>query len=294
MNAGEKVSHYEIIKLLGKGGMGEVYLAHDTVLDRKVAVKFLPETIQHDAIARERLLREAKSAAALDHPFICQIYETGDSRGRAYIVMEYVEGTSLGEKLAAEGPFVLRDALQIVGEIAEALEVAHAKGIIHRDLKPANIMCTGKRHIKVMDFGLAKRLVTESLAESATMTQSLRGGSISRPGQILGTIDYMSPEQAIGRPVDARSDVFSLGVILYELVTGKNPFDRPSPVETLTAVIRDPIPPMTLTPKSAGPALQPILKKCLAKKPEDRYASVAILCDDLQKLREQVGAGLAW
>ena len=293
MTKGQRISHYTIDRLLGKGGMGEVYLAHDTVLDRDVAIKFLPDPIQHDPGARERFLREAKSAAALDHPFICQIYETGMEGGKTYIVMEYVEGCTLSKKLS-EGPLPLKDALNTAYEVAEALEIAHAKGIVHRDLKPANIMCTPQGHVKVMDFGLAKKYLPGGESISATITQSLTPEAMTQAGQIVGTIDHMSPEQAKGETVDPRSDIFSLGIILYELVVGKNPFERPSPVETLSAVIRDPIPTLALKPKSAGPALQPILKKCLAKKRTERYANVAQLAEDLRKLRDKVSSGLMW
>jgi serine/threonine protein kinase len=166
---GDKVKHYEILEPIGKGGMGEVYLAQDSILDRRVAIKFLPESMQKDSGARIRLLREAKAAAALDHPFICKIYETGEIDKKAYIVMEYIEGKDLKEKLD-EGLLPLRDALQMTLEIAEALEKAHENGIIHRDLKPANIMHTAQGHVKVMDFGLAKQILPGGDEESITRT----------------------------------------------------------------------------------------------------------------------------
>jgi len=280
---GDRVTHYELLSLIGKGGMGEVWLAHDTVLDRRVAVKFLPEAARTDPRARERFLHEAKAAAALDHPFICKIYETGEDAGRAFIVMEYVEGKNLGDAMA-EQPLPIRDALKIVCEVAEALEVAHARGFVHRDLKPANIMCTPQGHAKVMDFGIAKRLLPEPSSVQATLTQM----PMTAQGMIIGTIDYMSPEQAKGLPVDGRSDIFSLGIILYELLAGKNPFAHPTAVETLTAVIKDPPPAVVLKPKTVGPELQQILKKSLAKDPSGRYARISEFAADVQKVRDEI------
>lgn len=283
---GSLISHYEILRQLGKGGMGEVWLAHDIVLDRQVAIKFLPENLQADPVTRERFLREAKAAAALDHPFICKMYETGEKDGRTYIVMEYVDGQNLGDAMAA-GPIPAPHALKLVCEVAEALDVAHAKGIVHRDLKPANIMCTPQGHAKVMDFGIAKRIQAGAVSAQVTMTQA----SMTAQGMIVGTIDYMSPEQAKGAPVDGRSDIFSLGVILYELLAGKNPFAKPTLVETLSSVIKDAPPPFVIKPKVAGPELQRILKKCLAKNPADRYAKISDLAAELQKVRDEVVGG---
>lgn len=280
---GAKVSHYELLSLIGQGGMGEVWLAHDSILDRRVAIKFLPEAVQHDPRARERFLHEAKAAAALDHPFICKIYETGEDAGRAFIVMEYVEGKNLGEAMA-EHPVPVKDALKIVSEVAEALEVAHTRGFVHRDLKPANIMCTPQGHAKVMDFGIAKRLVPEAASLQATLTQM----PMTAQGFIVGTIDYMSPEQAKGQSVDGRSDIFSLGIILYELLAGKNPFSHPTAAETLSAVIKDAPPTIVLKPKTVGPALQQILKKCLAKDAAGRFARISELAADVQKVREEI------
>jgi eukaryotic-like serine/threonine-protein kinase len=280
---GDKVTHYELLSLIGKGGMGEVWLAHDTVLDRRVAVKFLPEAARTDPRARERFLHEAKAAAALDHPFICKIYETGEDAGRAFIVMEYVEGKNLGEAMA-EHPVPVKDALKIVCEVAEALEVAHTRGFVHRDLKPANIMCTPQGHAKVMDFGIAKRLIPEPTSIQATLTQM----PMTAQGMIIGTIDYMSPEQAKGLPVDGRSDIFSLGIILYELLAGKNPFAHPTAVETLSAVIKDTPPAVVLKPKTVGPELQQILKKSLAKDPAGRYARISEFAADIQKVRDEI------
>jgi len=263
--------------------MGEVWLAHDSVLDRHVAIKFLPENIQSNAPAKERFLREAKAAAALDHPFICKIYETGESDGRTYIVMEYVEGRNLGQRME-EKALSPRHALQISLEVAEALEVAHAKGIVHRDLKPANIMCTPQGHAKVMDFGIAKRILPAPESVSVTLTQT----AMTQEGAILGTIDYMSPEQAKGIQVDGRSDIFSLGIILYEMLAGKHPFIKPTPVETLTAVLKDPVPSFVIKPKNINPAVHHIIKKCLAKNPADRYANAAEFTADLEKVRDEV------
>jgi serine/threonine protein kinase/tetratricopeptide (TPR) repeat protein len=283
---GDKIQHYEIIKLLGQGGMGEVYLARDSILDRNVALKFLPDELEGDARTRERFLREAKSAAALDHPFICKIYETGEWHGKAFIAMEYIEGKTLKDRIEEE-PLLLRDAIRISLEIAEALEKAHKAGIVHRDLKPANIMITPQGHTKVMDFGLAKRVLPG--AGTAELSRTLTQASITEQGSIAGTLAYMSPEQAKGENVDTRSDIFSLGIILYEMLSGKHPFSKPSPIETLTSILRDAVPPAHITPKSVNPVVNPILRKALAKKPADRYQNIADFANDLRKAQTETG-----
>jgi tetratricopeptide (TPR) repeat protein/tRNA A-37 threonylcarbamoyl transferase component Bud32 len=285
---GDKVKHYEILEQLGKGGMGEVYLAHDTVLDRRVAIKFLPESMQKDEKARVRLLREAKAAASLDHPFICKIYETGEIDGKAYIVMEYVEGKDLREKLEEETP-PLRDSLQMILEIAESLEKAHEKGIIHRDLKPSNIMLTPQGHVKVMDFGLAKQILPGG--DESSITKTLTQASVTEQGAIVGTLAYMSPEQARGEKIDSRSDIFSLGIILYEMASGKHPFSKPSAVETLSSILRDATPPVSVKPRTVNPLLAPILRKALAKEPGDRYQNIKDLISDIRKLQREIVGG---
>ena len=286
-STGDKVKHYEILDQIGKGGMGEVYLAQDTSLDRKVAIKFLPEEMQKDAKARVRLVREAKAAASLDHPFICKIFETGEFEAKAYIVMEYIEGTDLRGKLD-EGTLSMRDALQMALEIAEALEEAHEKGIIHRDLKPANIMITPRGHVKVMDFGLAKHFLTEGDGDiSQTMTQE----SLTEHGAIVGTLAYMSPEQARGESVDVRSDIFSLGIILYEMTTGRHPFSKSNPLETLTSILRDSTPAVNVKPKMMNPILSPVLRKALAKEPKNRYQNIKELIDAIHKFQKDFLGG---
>ena len=283
---GEKVQHYEIIELIGKGGMGEVYLARDALLDRKVALKFLPDELEGDSRTRDRFVREAKSAAALDHPFICKIYEAGEWHGKAFIAMEYIEGQTLQDRIEQE-PVSLKDSIRITLEIAEALENAHKAGIVHRDLKPANIMITSQGHTKVMDFGLAKRVLPGGGA--AELSRTLTQASITERGSIAGTISYMSPEQARGESVDTRSDIFSLGIILYEMLSGKHPFSKPSPIETLTSILRDAIPPTHITPKSINPVLNPILRKALAKNPAERYQSITDFGVDLRKAQIEKG-----
>jgi serine/threonine protein kinase len=226
LSSSPEVSHYRILEKLGEGGMGEVYLAEDTLLDRKVALKFLSERFQEDPTARKRFLREAKSAAAIDHPYICNIFDVGDEGGRSYIVMEYVTGQTLEERLR-EGPLPVSQALAVSSEIAEALEEAHGKNLVHRDLKPSNIMLTPGGHAKVMDFGLAKQMAPDDV-QSEDETQS----KLTRQGLTAGTLTYMSPEQLCGREVDLRSDIFSFGIVLYEMVTGVHPFRKGSPMET--------------------------------------------------------------
>src|SRR5512135_1871634 len=239
---GQTVSHYRIIEKLGQGGMGEVFLAEDTSLHRKVAVKFLPHAMQQDAIAHKRFLREASSAAALDHPYICHINEVAESGGQDFIVMEYVEGQSLKDRLE-QGPLPPEDALPIAIEVAEALEAAHAKSIIHRDIKPANIMLTQTGHAKVMDFGLAKQLAPAGATETAAETVT----ALTSDGSAVGTLAYMSPEQLRGQEVDGRSDIWALGVTLYEMVSGARPFQGQSGFEVTTAIMSQaprPLPPM--------------------------------------------------
>ncbi len=289
LSKGDTIGHYEILSLLGQGGMGQVYLAKDEILERNVAIKFLPEDVDRDFLTRQRFVREAKSAASLDHPFICKVYETGETEGKAFITMEYVEGQTLREKIEKE-PISLRDAIRISLEVAEALDEAHKKGIVHRDLKPANIMITPGGHAKVMDFGLAKRILPGGEQEiSRTLTQS----SITEAGSIAGTISYMSPEQARGEDIDARSDIFSLGIILHEMLTGGHPFSKPSAIETLSSILRDPPPQTHIKPKSVNPIITPILRKALSKDVTARYQNASKLVADLRKAQREIIGGPA-
>jgi eukaryotic-like serine/threonine-protein kinase len=281
--SGEMLHHYQILKLLGKGGMGEVYLARDTILDRMVAIKFLSATQQQDSQSRKRFLREAKAAAALNHPFGCQVFETGEVDNNAYIVMEYVTGETLKDRLA-RGPLPLMDALEKACEICEVLAKAHEKGIVHRDLKPANIMITEQGHPKIMDFGLAKQVVPLQSADSEGLTIS--GETLTEQGIVLGTVAYMSPEQARGEPVDARSDIFSFGMVLHEMLSGKNPFQRASQIDTLSAILRDASPQLKLEPVAAPSALSSILNKAMAKNVADRYQNIREMANDLRRLKE--------
>ncbi|MFC2157608.1 protein kinase [Acidobacteriota bacterium] len=282
----QTINQYKIIRRIGKGGMGEVYLAEDTDLDRQVALKFLPDNLKHDRVSCERLIREAKSAAGLDHPFICKIYGTGDCDGEPFIAMEYVEGNELTERMK-EGPIPVRDALRITLEIAEAIEKAQKKNIVHRDLKPANIMLTPQGHVKVMDFGLAKQVVPQGQNVSQTLTQA----QLTQEGAIAGTLAYMSPEQAKGEDIDGRSDIFSLGIIFQEMLSGKHPFMRPSALETVSAILKESPVDLHVKPKKASSHINKILKHSLAKELDQRYENAEALVKDLRKVQREMSAG---
>ncbi len=262
---GKSISHYRIFEKLGSGGMGVVYKAEDSMLKRTVALKFLAPEMQRDVSARRRLIREAQSAAALDHPFICSVHEVGEAEGRDFIVMEYVDGQTLKDRLE-HGPLPLKEALQIAIEVAEALEEAHENGIIHRDLKPANIMLTRKGHAKVMDFGLAKFLVTTDATADSEETLSM----MTQQGAVVGTLAYMSPEQLKGGTVDARSDLFSMGIVFYEMFCGQHPFRSTTPISTGDRILHEnPQPLPQINPEVPVP-LQQLIEKMISKKPVDR------------------------
>ena len=277
---GREIGSYKVLSLLGTGGMGEVYLAEDTKLDRKVALKFLTEEMQRDETARKRFLREAKSAAALDHPYVCNIFEIGEADGKDFISMEYVQGETLRDQLS-RGPLALKDALEKATEIAEALESAHKQNIVHRDLKPSNIMLTPEGHVKVMDFGLAKRLLPAEGVGSQTKTLS---AGLTETGTMLGTPAYMSPEQLRGEAVDTRSDVFSFGVVLYEMIAGVHPFLRPQRMETASAILRDAASPLSEYVPELPEGLELTLEKTLAKQRDQRYDSAGEVRVDLEQL----------
>jgi eukaryotic-like serine/threonine-protein kinase len=276
---GKTLGHYEISTKIGEGGMGVVYLAHDTSLNRQVAIKLLPEFLSQDIAARKRFVREARSAAALDHPFICAIHEVGETEGKSFIVMEYLEGQTLRDRLAQRA-VPLKQAMQWAVEIAEALAVAHEKGIIHRDLKPANIMLLRTGHTKVMDFGLAKQVsvLPESGSQEVTLT-----GSLTKEGMTLGTLPYMSPEQVQGKTVDFRSDLFSFSIVIYEMLTGVNPFKRDSGFDTAEAILREVPAPISKYRDDAPQPLAVLIDKLLAKDPKDRCQQAREVTDNLQK-----------
>ncbi|MDA2930532.1 protein kinase, partial [Acidobacteria bacterium AH-259-O06] len=240
---------------------------------------FLPDFMQEDPTARKRFLREAKSAAALDHPFICKIYEVGEAEGRDFISMEYVQGVTLKEKLA-KGPLALKDALQKATEIAEALEAAHKQNIVHRDLKPSNIMLMPEGHVKVMDFGLAKQLIP---AEGIGSGEETLSASLTKTGTTLGTLAYMSPEQLRGEEVDTRSDVFSFGVVLYEMITGAHPFRKHQQMETASAILRDDPSPLSEYVAELPEGLEQTVEKMLAKQADDRHESAREVRVDLEQ-----------
>ena len=257
--------------------MGEVYRARDPRLERFVAIKLLPAALAADSHARERLRREAMAVAALDHPYICKLFELGEDGDALFLVMEYIAGTTLHQRLL-EGRMPLPDALRVAVEIAEALEEAHARGFLHRDLKPANVMLTPQGHAKVMDFGLAKRVEVLSAPDAAT--REMGGGALTVQGTIVGTPDYMSPEQMKGAPLDVRSDLFSFGVMLAEMTSGQHPFRKPSAMETFSAVLAEP-------PALGGdipPQLTVVLRRLLAKDVESRYKSIVEVRADLMAL----------
>ena len=287
LTAGTKLGHYEISAPLGAGGMGEVYLAHDARLNRDVAIKVLPADRSMDDAARQRFLREARAASALNHPNIITIYETDSHGGVAYIAMEYVRGHTLAS-LIGEGPLPDSDVIGYAIQIADALAKAHAAGIVHRDLKPGNIMITEDRLVKVLDFGLAKvGLITKHATAGGPPSSDDTASLLSMPGSTVGTLAYMSPEQARGETVDARSDIFSFGTVLFQMLTRELPFDG----DNLLAIMHNlhfgaPKDIRYLRPDLAPP-IAAIVGKCLRKEPQDRYQSAAELGRDLRATQWQ-------
>ncbi len=268
--AGRTLAHYRILEKIGEGGMGIVYLARDTSLERKVAIKFLPPEMEEDLAARERFFREAKSAATLDHPHICVVHEADQVEGTPFIVMEYIEGESLKDRLA-RGPLPLEETLRLASEIAEALQEAHSRHIIHRDLKPGNVMLARTGHAKVMDFGLAKRL--RSAEQTTTEEQAL--SELTRTGMTVGTLAYMSPEQLQGQAVDHRSDIFSFGIVLYEMLTRIHPFRKEVGMATAAAILSEDPPPIAAHAPGIPEPLIKLVSEMLAKTPARRPQSTS-------------------
>src|SRR5688572_10673027 len=282
LQTGTRLGLYEILTPLGAGGMGEVYRARDTRLGREVAIKVLPTALASDPERLKRFEREARSASSLNHPNIVTIYEIGSSHSVSYIAMELVAGESLRAKLA-DGALPIRRLVQIGTQVAEGLAQAHAAGIGHRDLKPDNVMVTPDRLVKILDFGLAKLMPARS-----DRTQAPTVSGATEEGVVLGTVGYMSPEQAIGGTIDFRSDQFSFGSILYEMATGRRAFQRGSAPQTLTAIIQEePEPIAALNPKVPA-HLRWIVERCLAKEARSRYAATEDLARDLATVRDHL------
>jgi serine/threonine protein kinase len=288
---GQTLGHYRVFEEIGSGGMGEVYRASDDRLGRDVALKVLKPSLANDQDRLRRFEQEARAAAALSHPNIVAIYDIGMHAGAAFIVSELLEGQTLRQRLF-DGPLSLRQAVDYGIQIAKGLVAAHEKRIVHRDLKPENLFITRGDGVKILDFGIAK-LTAPELGEDrslATMTTQTKSGSV------LGTVAYMSPEQLRGRPVDHRSDIFSFGAVLYEMLTGKRAFSGETQVDTMTAVLKEEPPEITLTRQSIPTAFEQIVRHCLEKEPENRFQSCTGLGirveHSIQHIYQQANRGL--
>jgi tRNA A-37 threonylcarbamoyl transferase component Bud32 len=288
---GQAIKHYQVEELLGKGGMGEVYKARDTNLGRPVALKVLPPEFSRDKERKERFTKEAHAAAAVNHPAIAQVYEVGEGPEGLFIAMEFVEGKTV-KALIQGRELDLLGALEIGTQVGGGLQKAHEAGIVHRDIKPENIVVTPDGHAKILDFGLAKLLeptapgAPDGISHMETLAKT-------QAGFVLGTLRYMSPEQARGQSVDHRSDIFSLGIVLYEMVTGQLPFAGNTALDTLHAIAFEETRPMTALRPNLPPSLQRVVTRCLRKRPQDRYPEAKELVGDLKTIQREVESGIS-
>jgi serine/threonine protein kinase len=273
LSANTTLSHYRIVAKIGAGGMGEVYRAHDARLDREVAIKVLPADFTADKDRLQRFAQEAKATSALNHPNILTVYDIGEHEGAPFIVAELLDGQELRERLD-EGPIPLRKVMEYAQQIVSGLSAAHEKGIVHRDLKPENLFITKDDRIKILDFGLAKLSVAGAIA---TGSEDLTRRALTNPGVVMGTVGYMSPEQVRGAAVDQRSDIFSFGVILYEMITGKRAFQHETMADTMSAILKEEPEEITESNPNISPSLERIVRRCLEKKPDRRFQSTADL-----------------
>src|ERR1700674_3533639 len=280
---GRRLGPYEILSAIGAGGMGEVYKARDTRLERIVAIKVLPTHLAGRADLRERFEREAKTIASLNHPHICTLHDTGHQDEIDYLVMEYLEGETLAQRLL-KGPLPIQQVLQYAIEIADALDKAHRKGITHRDLKPGNIMLT-KSGTKLLDFGLAKLAQEAAPVTSASQLPTMKS-AVTAEGTILGTLQYMAPEQVEANEVDARTDIFAFGAVVYEMATGKKAFEGKTSASVMAKIMEAEPPSMASLTPMTPPALDRVVKRCLAKDPDRRWQTASDLCEELKWIAE--------
>ncbi len=281
LQSGTKLGPYEIHSAIGAGGMGEVYRAHDTRLNRDVAIKILPATFSSDPDRLQRFAQESRAAAALNHPNILSIFDIGEAQGAPYVVSELLEGETLRDRLR-DGPLPSRKAIDYARQIASGLAAAHDKGIVHRDLKPENLFITADGRAKILDFGLAKLTRPEADASGEAPTQQIATDA----GTVMGTVGYMAPEQVRGKSADARSDIFAFGAILYEMLSGKRAFHGESPVETMSAILKEDPPDLAETNRNVSPVLERIVRHCLEKNPAERFQSARDVAFNLEALTD--------